>query len=759
MNETLQPNYQIAVRTLCEFTAKAGDLDLRFTPSPTALEGIAGHRVVAARRGREYQIEVPLSGEYRGLLVRGRADGYDPVANRLEEVKTYRGDLSLMPDNHRRLHWAQAKIYGWLLCRSAGLAELNLALVYFDINSQRETRFSELFGSEDLRIFFEEQCECFLTWAQREFAHRSARDRALGELRFPYPSFRTGQRSLAEAVYRTVGAGRCLMAEAPTGIGKTIGTLFPMLKAMPEQQLDKVFFLAAKTPGRQLALEAARQIRQNAPDLNLRVLELVARDKACEHPELACHGESCPLARGFYDRLPAARQAALDGGRLDREKLRSMALEHEVCPYYLGQELARWSDIIVGDYNYYFDLNAMLYALAVANQWKVGVLVDEAHNLVDRARKMYTAELDQFVFRKVRRSAPVILKKALDRIQRSWNESFKEQQQEYQVYEAVPAKLLGALQKAIAVITDYITDHPYGLDRGLQEFYFDAMQFCRMAELLDEHFLFDIRVVPGARGRRNGVLCIRNLVPAPFLGPRYEAARSTILFSATLRPGHYYRDLLGLPAGTCRIDVESPFAAEQLSVRIVDRVSTRFRDREDSLAPIVELMAGQFETRPGNYLAYFSSFEYLDQVAGLFEDLHPHIPARRQERYMDESARQEFLARFAPESRGIGFAVLGGAFGEGIDLPGERLIGAFIATLGLPQMNPVNEQIKRRMGAIFGAGYDYTYFFPGLQKVVQAAGRVIRTREDRGVIYLIDDRFARPEVLRLLPSWWLTPSR
>lgn len=754
MNETPRTTYQIAVRALCEFTAKTGDLDLRFTPSPSAQEGIAGHGVVASRRGGGYRTEVPLSGEYRGLLVRGRADGYDPVSNQLEEVKTYRGDLGQIPDNHRRLHWAQAKIYGWLLCQSSGLSEINLALVYFDILSQRETRLNERFQTEDLSIFFEEQCERFLAWVERELAHRSARDRRLSEQRFPYPDFRTGQRPLAEAVYKTVSAGRCLMAEAPTGIGKTIGTLFPMLKAMPVHQLDKIFFLAAKTPGRQLALAAAQQIRDSEQGSNLRVLELVARDKACEHPDLACHGESCPLARGFYNRLPAARLAALDSGLLDREGLRTVAQEHEVCPYYLGQELARWSDIIVGDYNYYFDINAMLHTLAVANQWRIGVLVDEAHNLVERARKMYTAELDQAVFRAVRRSAPAALKKPLDRVQRCWNASYKEQEEEYRVYEAAPAKLLAALQKAIAAITDYLTENPFGLDGGLQEFTFDAMHFCRMAELLDEHFLFDIRVLPGRKSRRHSILCIRNLVPAPFLSPRYEAARSTVLFSATLRPGHYYRDLLGLPPDTARIEVESPFTADQLSVRIVDRISTRFRDRGASLSPIVELMADQFETRPGNYLAFFSSFDYLDQVAGLFESRHPHIPAWRQARYMNENARQRFLAQFTPESRGIGFAVLGGAFGEGIDLVGERLIGAFIATLGLPQVNPMNEQIRRRMGTIFGAGYDYTYFYPGLQKVVQAAGRVIRTQEDRGVVFLIDDRFARPDALLLLPRWW-----
>lgn len=753
MSET-PPTYQIAVRALCEFTAKTGDLDLRFTPSPSAQEGIAGHAAVASRRGERYRTEVPLSGEYGGLLVRGRADGYDPARNVLEEVKTYRGDLALMPENHRRLHWAQAKVYGWLLCRAEGLSEVRLALVYFDVASQRETRFCELFGAQELRAFFEEQCGRFLAWAQREAAHRAARDRALAELRFPWPSFRAGQRTLAEAVYRAFAAGRPLLAEAPTGIGKTLGALFPALKAMPARELDRVFFLAAKTPGRRLALEGARQLRESAPGLPLRVLELVAREKACPHPGLGCHGESCPLARGFYDRLPAARQAALDGGRLDGEGVKAAALEHGVCPYYLGQELARWADVVVGDYNYYFDVSALLHALAVANGWRIGVLVDEAHNLVDRGRTMYTAELDHSVFRTARRAAPAALKKSLDRVQRCWSALCKEQTEEYRAGETVPARLVAALQKTVAAVTDHLAEDPSGLDGRLMEFYFDALRFCRMAELFDGNFLFDVRVSPGSAPRRSSVLCIRNLVPAPFLKPRYEAARATVLFSATLRPARYYRDLLGLPPDTARIEVPSPFTSDQLAVRIVDRVSTRFQDRAASLAPIAGLMARQFESRPGNYLAFFSSFDYLERVAAEFEKRHPRIPAWRQERRMDEEARRAFLARFTPAGRGIGFAVLGGAFGEGIDLPGERLVGAFIATLGLPQVNPVNEQIRKRMESIFGAGYDYTYFYPGVQKVVQAAGRVIRTPADRGVVFLIDDRFARPEVRRLLPRWW-----
>ncbi|WP_263147342.1 ATP-dependent DNA helicase [Pseudomonas sp. RIT-PI-AD] len=746
-------NYRVAVRALCEFTAKAGDLDLRFTPSPTAQEGIAGHGVVAARRGEGYRSELALSGRYRHLEVRGRADGYDPVANRLEEVKTHRGDLVRMPANHRALHWAQAKIYGWLLCQSLELPQVRVTLVYFDILSQRETLLHEDCSAESLKAFFELQCERFLAWAEQELAHRARRDQAMRELAFPHADFRSGQRQLAEAVYKAASTGCCLQAQAPTGIGKTLGTLFPLLKAVPGQRLDTLFFLTAKTPGRQLALHALRSLGGDVP---LRVLELVARDKACEHPDKACHGDACPLARGFYDRLPAARAEALRQAWLDRAGVRAVALAHGVCPYYLSQELARWCDVVVGDYNYYFDLNAMLYGLTLANQWRVGVLVDEAHNLVERARGMYSATLDQGDLLALRREAPAVLKKPLERVARQWTALNKAQSLPYQTHETLPAGLLAALQKAIAAIGEYFNEQAGLLPAAVQTFYFEAIHFCRLAETYDRHSLCDLSLRPGTRGVA-GRLCLRNVVPAPFLAPRLAAAHTTTLFSATFGPRHYYRDLLGLPAGSPWVDVTSPFAAEQLVIRIVDQVSTRFQHREASVAPIVDLMAVQFAERPGNYLAFFSSFDYLQRVAEHFVRTHPCIPVWLQSRRMDEAERQAFLERFTLLGQGIGFAVLGGAFGEGIDLPGDRLVGAFVATLGLPQLNPVNEQLRQRMDSLFGAGHDYTYLYPGLQKVVQAAGRVIRTREDRGVVYLIDDRFARPQVRRLLPAWWHIP--
>lgn len=751
-------NYVVAVRALCEFTAKAGDLDLRFAPSPSAQEGIAGHALVAARRPEHYESEIGLAGEHRHLRVRGRADGYDPRQNRLEEVKTHRGDLARVPANHRYLHWAQLKVYGWLMCQKRDLTEIDLALVYFDIGKQEETVLSEVHQAGDLKAFFEDQCERFLAWAALELAHRAERDARLATLAFPHPDFRHGQRQLAEAVYRSASAGCSVMVQAPTGIGKTVGTLFPLLKACPSQKLDKIFFLTAKTSGRKMALDAMSLIGASDPGLTLRVLELTAREKSCEHPDKSCHGDSCPLAKGFYDRLADAREAAVQAGRLDLPALRAIALAHDICPYYLGQALVPWSDVIVGDYNYYFDTRAMLHGQMLANLWRVSVLVDEAHNLLERARKMYSAQLDQHDLKAARQWAPAVLKKPLDKLHRGWNALNKGQEADYAVHDGLPDKFLASLQQAVSAITEHLVEHPVGEDDALLRFYFDALHFSRIAELLDHHSLFDLTRHAGnaiARLKPSGsVLALRNIVPAPFLAPRFAAARSTALFSATLSPYSFYGDVLGLPKTTPWIDVASPFTAEQLSVRVVSQISTRYQHREQSLMPIVELMARQYTEMPGNYLTFFSSFDYLQKVTALFHRLYPHIPVWEQSRGMEETAQQAFLARFTPASRGVGFAVLGGSFAEGIDLPGDRLIGAFIATLGLPQVNPVNEEMMRRLDAQFGAGYDYTYLYPGLQKVVQAAGRVIRTQADQGVVYLIDDRYTRAQVRRLLPGWW-----
>lgn len=757
MAELNAPTYHVAVRALSEFTAKRGDLDLRFTPAPSAQEGIAGHNTVTSRRGAQYQSEVKLTGQHQALRLRGRADGYDAERIRLEEIKTYRGDFSAIPENHRALHWAQLKIYGTLQCRILGLKTIELALVYFDVDTQKETAIAEHCDSESLEHFCAEHCDVFLNWARQEQQHRSSRDAALNVLQFPHASFRHGQRELSEAVYKSIFTQRDLLAQAPTGIGKTIGTLFPLLKALSIKGIDKGFYLTAKTTGRELVFDAIHQIRQASPELPLRVLELVARDKACEYPERACHGESCPLAQGFYDRLPAARADAAATAHLNQATLKTIARDHHVCPYYLSVEMVRWADLIIGDYNYFFDASAMLYTLTLENDWRVSILVDEAHNLISRARDMYSARLTTADIASAQAAAPTALKRSLRQLTAQGQLLSDRQTHSYATYEDIPQKFLFALQTAVAKIGDHSVKYPADIPPALQRFYFDALHFCNLAEAFGPHSLCDIEKHETVLTRQNHCqIALRNIVPAPFLKARFAAAQSTTLFSATLFPAEYHRDLLGLQKESVYIDVPSPFTSDQLDIRIASHISTRFNRRSESVEPIAQLIREQYNAKPGNYIAYFSSFDYLGQVANVLAHHDCRLPIRRQTREMDEGERQKFIDAFTPFSCDIGFAVLGGAFGEGIDLPGDRLIGAFVATLGLPQINTVNEQFKRRLSDYFGEayGYDYTYFYPGLQKVVQAAGRVIRTTDDRGTLYLIDDRFARRATHQLLPQWW-----
>ena len=418
------------------------------------------------------------------------------------------------------------------------------------------------------------------------------------------------------------------------------------------------------------------------------MLELTARDKACEHPDKACHGDSCPLARGFYDRLPAGRADALACG-----------------------------------------------------------------NLVERARAMYSASLGQVALQPARQSATGDARKALDKVQRSWG-SVRKAQAAGEL-QALPAPFVAALRNAVAAIETQLAQAAAGaVDTALQQAYFDMLGFLRLADSFGSHSVLEVTQEP-VRGRRAATTVrIQNLIPAPFLKPRFAAAHTVTLFSATLNPPRYAMDMLGMPENTAWTDVASPFRPEQLQVRTVPGISTRYPDRQRSAEPIAALVAEQFAAQPGNYLAFFSSFDYLDLVAAAFRRNHPDLPMWSQVRGMDEGQRGDFIARFVPGGAGVGFAVLGGSFGEGIDLRGDRLVGAFVATLGLPQVNPRNEQLKARLETAFGAGYDYTYLYPGLQKVVQAAGRVIRTDEDRGIVYLIDDRFQRASVRKLLPSWW-----
>jgi DNA excision repair protein ERCC-2 len=451
----------------------------------------------------------------------------------------------------------------------------------------------------------------------------------------------------------------------------------------------------------------------------------------------------------------------------------------------------RWADVLVGDVHHAFDANGQLWGLMQALDWKLAVLVDEAHNLVERARQMYSADLRLGAVQETLAIAPAAVRGSLGALARAMQDLVAGQVGAYAAMDAVPDAFVQSLQAAAAALADHFQRQPLATG-PLLGFHFELQRFARLVDSLADHSLFDVQIdacppmasaaatvaaagpddlfaataeTPpdvaraGSRPPRHLsaadiTLSVRNVVPARFLRQRFKAMHTASLFSATLGPPAYAIDLLGLPQDTGWIDVPPAFPAEHLTVRIAHGISTRFVHRTRSLQAVVDLIAAQHDGSPGNYLAFFSSFEYLEQAAGLLARRRPDIPQWGQDRRMDAGARQAFLSRFAPDGRGVGFAVLGGLFAEGVDLPGSRLIGAFVATLGLPPVSPVHEQIRARLDKLFGADNGYADLVPAMQKVVQAAGRILRTPQDRGTLWLLDDRYARAEVLRLLPAGW-----
>lgn len=857
---------KVAVRSLCEFAARSGSLEFRYTPSPTAEEGIRGHQKLQKRRLKAcgmdtiYEAEYLLEGRIEEIDLKGRADGYlssvtsadSSFIPLLEEIKTHRGELDRIGEGQKQLHLAQLKVYGALLCLRDKLSVIRLRLVYYDIDRDQESPDESLWKAQVLIAFSEDLCHQYANWHRQEAEHRSQRDSALQQLAFPYSEFRPFQRELSEAVYKGIFTRRQLLLEAPTGLGKTLGVSFPALKAMAKCGLDRLFLLSSRTTGRQLFMDTLQQLSGykpsdqkntdqalsadtlNTPILPVRILELSAKEKSCEHPDKACHGDSCPLAEGFFDRLPQARQAAAENYWLDQHEIRRIALEHEICPYYLAQEMARWSDLVVGDVNHYFDRQAILFSLSQQNDWKVVPLVDEAHNLIDRARGMYSAQLDRALFSralkdsKTAKSVPESLRKPIQAVQQGWRKLIVEEAADH-LDEAgslisdqalsdktisvnldqVPEQLNGYLHQLVTDITDYLADSmkehqpshrqtqllgygeaqpPVSSEQTLQQLLFDTLGFLKLAELFDQHSLCTLELAKGNPRFREpkikAALKIQNLIPADFLRERFNSAYAAVLFSATLNPAEYYRDLLGmagsqieasavtesepnqesdqgpvirtvseLPREALWLSLPGPFQSHQLDLRLVP-ISTRFRDRNRSVPPICQRITTQYRQKSGNYLVYLSSFSYLQQLQKGLAEWYPEIPLQVQSAGMKEADRQQFIDRFRNEQGLVGLAVLGGAFSEGIDLPGEALIGVFVATLGLPPYDDFHETLSQRLDQRFGDGYRYTYLYPGLRKVIQAAGRLIRTPEDTGVIELIDDRFMQPEVQALMPDWW-----
>ena len=741
---------RIAIRTLCEFAARSGDIDLRYTPAPTAAEGIEGHLRLQRKRPSSYSPEFPLEVQIQGLLLRGRADGVDLSQRLIEEIKTHRGDLERQSEGQRALHWAQLRAYGAILCMQQAWESVNLRLTYLEITRDDTSEFEECVPADQLIAELTTLVERYRSWHKLKQDARLKRNQQLRTLSFPYPEFRTGQRDLAESVFKAVRTERQLLLEAPTGSGKTLGTLFPALRAMPESDTDALLYLTTRNTARAVGLEGINQLRESN-DLALRVVELCSKEAGCIEPEKLCQGQSCPLAKGFFDKLPAARLDAFarSAQNLDVDALRAIAAEHEICPYFFGQEMARWADVVVADINQYLAPTALLHAYLQQDEWRAVALVDESHNLVSRCRDLYSIELQQAQFKF--ETQRVKLKRALEGVQRAWQAACKGLDSSVQFDEYPPEKLEYALQNLCTEVSEVLAEQPDQL--ALQQMLFSASAYLKLNESFGEH-----SVVRRSKPHRGAAqLAILNLDPSIFLADRWAKLVSVTLFSATLKPFDYYQQLLGLDEQCARGSLPSPFLPEQLSVKLCSRIDTRYQVRQASVHPIAELVIEQFRKRPGNHLLFASSFGYLQQIADAVAVKAPEIELHTQTSGMRQTERQAFLERFTPTSQLLGMAVLGGLFSEGVDLRGDRLIGVTVATLGLPPFDDLHQLMRSRFDERFHQGYEYTYLYPGMQRVVQAAGRLIRTHEDQGELLLIDPRFAKPEIRALLPSWWPEP--
>lgn len=803
------PALRLPVRQLVEFLLRTGSIDSRFTGFDRANEGARIHRRLQKAAGEGYAAEVFLSGErdVAGITftIEGRADGIftdEDGVTVIDEIKTTAIPTDEISEDMNPCHWAQGMVYGALYGQQQGLEKLDIRLTYYQIDTDDILRFVRHFTLSELEDFLQDLLRQYAPWARRQLAWADARSSSLTAMKFPFPDYRPGQRALAGEVWRACTSapskkGTRLFCQAPTGIGKTMSVLFPALKAMGSGCGEKIFYLTARNTTQAAAEDAIDRIQKAAPfRVCIRGVTLTAKEKVCLHPDAeghpACLPELCPYARGYYDRVNTAMVYLLDKSNscFDRAALADAARRYMVCPFELGLDLSEWCDVIIGDYNYLFDPVVHLRRFFDASgDWLF--LIDEAHNLPERARAMYSARFCKSSLTEAKRTlgrGKSTLRTALTKADKAFLECRKavsalapragsaapekdsgqttflkesapafslpaaDYAQDGTVFcKELPTALLTPLRALTAPLQDWLENNPDSdAHAELLDLYFQVQDILRAAERYDEHFATQLTALGSELELQ--LLC---LDPAPFVDASLSAGRAAALFSATLTPPGYYRTVLGCP-DTRAVALESPFPAKNLGLYCLPSISTRYRQREASIRPISDALAALASGRVGNYLAFFPSYAYLRQVWEDFTARYPGIATLVQESRLDDAGRAEFLSRFSPcpDKTLLGFGVMGGIFGEGVDLAGDRLIGCAIVGVGLPQVSPRQEMLRRYYDAQNSSGFDYAYRWPGMNKVLQAAGRVIRTQSDKGVVLLLDDRFTQEEYARLFPRHW-----
>jgi len=781
-----KPTHTISVRDLVEFVLRCGDLggEREFVGSDRALAGIRGHQKIQRSRPTGYLTELPVEQTVEvdefTLLIRGRIDGLLITTAHvlLEEIKTVSRSWDHEAD---RLHWAQAKFYGFIHAQENGLKEIVIQLVYLELPVGQVTEFRQTFSFTELSDFFATTTAVYVAWLRERHYWVLARNASIATLSFPFPEYRPGQRELAVAAYRVLVNGGRLFLAAPTGIGKTISTLFPAVKALGEGKLERIFYLTARTVGRAIAEKALVDLRRAG--LKLQAVTLTAREKVCVREGQPCDPLTCPLAKGYYDRVKPAIRDALEREEITRLVIEAVAQKHQVCPFELSQDVSVWADAVICDYNYVFDPQVYLRRHFAEDGGAYAFLIDEAHNLVDRARDMFSADIEGRELldlkRAITRAAPRCAK-ALAQLHLAMQQlgnatdpheetieisdpsvelnlfpvkaaTTTEQDNGVSTSLEFPESLIEPLEAALDEAEKWLVKNlPAEFREALLALYFRLHTFRRTAEVYDERFVTIIETDPAIKVR---LFC---LDPSLLLRRALARGKAAIFFSATLTPIDYYRTLLGGDPGDPVLQLASPFPPENLAVLIQDRIQTQFKTRADSLDEVVDAIGTLVQGRRGNYLVYFPSYQYLNDTLREFQARHSTIPVLVQRPGMTERERDAFLAAFAVEDGEtlVGFAVLGGIFGEGIDLVGERLIGAVIVGVGLPQLCVERDLIRDYFQQQSASGFEYAYTFPGMNRVLQAIGRVIRSETDRGVVLLIDARFNEVRYRRLFPQWW-----
>lgn len=751
---------RISVRTLVEFLLRSGDISRAgYASRQGMLEGTRIHRKIQKEAGAEYQAEVRMS--YRRaydrfvLIVDGIADGvvYTAEGLLIDEIKSVSVPLAqeIMTDNP--LHWAQAKCYAYILGQEHGSETVSVRLTYVHTETGKVKPLTRMYSLLELEDFFEALLAAYAVWATFEAEHKDQRNTSLTTLSFPFDTYRKGQREMAGAVYRAVRDKIRLFAQAPTGIGKTISALFPALKAMGEGRGDKIFYLTAKTVTRQVAEQALLRLEQKG--MVLRSITLTSRERICRNGTLSCDPEMCSRAKGHYDRINGALyDILLSESWITRGVLISYADKHWVCPFEYGLDIALWCDAILCDYNHAFDPRAYLRRFFEQGGDYI-LLVDEAHNLVDRSREMFSAQLSKKAVLKARKKVKGMypeLYQVLGRINQYFIDLRKIFESTYgtQVVE-FPYPLMPLVEDLLIAFEKSLMRLPNGPDAGLIDLFFTVLAFNTVSRLYDERY-----VTYAQREPDEVILKLFCVDPSFLLRKACSKGRTAVFFSATLLPLQYYQEMLGGTGEDPVLRLPSPFDREHLCVMAAPGISTRYKDRGESVQAIAAYIHGAVQSKTGNYLVFSPSYAYMRQIHECYVLRHPQVRTLMQGNRMDDLEREAFLSAFEedPEDTLVGFAVMGGIFSEGIDLAGERLSGTVIVGVGLPQICGERDIIKDFFDVRRGGGFEYAYMFPGMNRVLQAAGRVIRTQADRGFVLLLDDRFLNRRYLSLFPLEW-----